>query len=309
MEAIFTFLLALLIDITLGDPPDRWHPVSWLGKLISLETRLTRGRSKKSQFVIGMLLVLATVCLLGTSAFFFMQFLSSFNTVLYIIVAALLLKSTFSIRGLLKAASRIKRDLKDSGLETARHQLKWLVSRKTSDLDEGQVISATIESVAENLCDSFVAPLIYFLVFGIPGAVVYRVVNTYDAMIGYHGECEYSGKFAARLDDVLNYIPARVSAFLLIVATWASGKNVSRSWVIMWRDHGRTESPNAGWTMSAIAGALDIRLEKPGCYILGENNHALSAPDIDFSIQIVSIAAAIWSVITVAIQGVIIAAG
>ncbi len=309
MEAIYIFLLALFIDITLGDPADKWHPVAWLGKLICLEMKPAPAKGRISQFFAGMLLILATIVLLGTAIYFLMAWLSSINTILYIIIAALLLKSTFSARGLLKAASHIKDLLMKNSLDVARKELKSLVSRDTTTLDKSSVISAAIESVAENICDSFVAPVIFFLIFGVPGAAVYRAVNTYDAMIGYHGQWEYFGKFAARFDDVLNFVPARISAVILVTAAWACHKNASRSCAIMWRDHGRTESPNAGWTMSAIAGALDIQLEKSGCYKLGNNRHALSISDIDISIRIASIAIAIWSVITVVIQGVIIAAG
>jgi adenosylcobinamide-phosphate synthase len=307
MESIYILILALLIDISLGDPPDRLHPVAWLGKLIHFESKSAVCRTPKSQFIMGMLLVLLTTSILGTITFFFLDFLADVNSILYVIAGALLLKSTFSVRGLLKAASRIKQELQKNKIESARQDLKWLVSRDTSNLDRNQAISAAIESVAENICDSFVAPVIYFLAFGITGAVVYRIVNTFDAMIGYHGNWEYFGKFAARLDDVLNFIPARISAFLLVIAAPVVAKNMAKSYAIMLRDHGKTESPNAGWTMSAVAGALDIRLEKPGCYQLGDQGHPLSLSDIDASVKIASATVAFWSAISLAIQGVIIA--
>jgi adenosylcobinamide-phosphate synthase len=307
MEAIYIFILALLIDIGLGDPPDRFHPVAWLGKLIHLESKTNPHKGPQSQFVTGMLLVLLTVSILGTLTFFLMNFLAGVNSILYVIAGALLLKSTFSVRGLIKAASRVKQELQQNKIESARQDLKWLVSRNTSNLDRNQAISAAIESVAENICDSFVAPVIYFLAFGVTGAVIYRIVNTYDAMIGYHGDWEYFGKFAARMDDVLNFIPARISAFILVIAAPAVAKNMTKSYAIMCRDHGKTESPNAGWTMSAVAGALDIRLEKPDCYQLGDPGHQLSLSDIDASVKIASTTVAFWSAISLAIQGVIIA--
>jgi adenosylcobinamide-phosphate synthase len=308
MTAIYIFLLALLIDITLGDPPDRWHPVAWLGKLIGFETRMATGKGKKLQFTLGAILVLFTAAALGTVIYFLTQYLENLNTIAYIITASLILKSTFSIRGLVKAASRIKREIVKERLGDARQDLNWLVSRNTSNLNREQVVSAAIESVAENTCDSFVAPVMYFLIFGIPGAVVYRIVNTFDAMIGYHGKWEYFGKFAARFDDVLNYIPARISALLLVAASWALRKNASRSCAIMWRDHGKTESPNAGWTMSAVAGALGIRLKKTGCYRLGDDIRAISTNDIDTSLRIASAAAGIWAAVIFTVLGVIIAA-
>ena len=129
-----------------------------------------------------------------------------------------------------------------------------------------------MESVAESTCDSLVAPLFYFLLLGVPGAIGYRVVNTLDSMIGYHGKYEYLGKFAARLDDVLNFIPARLTALLLVLAAFVMKRNGRKAWQTALREHAKTESPNAGWPMAAMAGALDVRLEKVGHYQLGKEN-------------------------------------
>ena len=125
---------------------------------------------------------------------------------------------TFSIKGLRRAAFKIKNLLQDDDLDKTRFELRALVSRDTAGLPRPLLASAAVESVAEGTCDSLVAPLFYFLLLGVPGAIGYRVVNTLDAMIGYHGKYEYLGKFAARLDDVLNYIPARLAALLLVLA-------------------------------------------------------------------------------------------
>ena len=161
-----------------------------------------------------------------------------------------------------------------------------LVSRPTSDLDRGQVASAAIESAGENLTDAFVAPLVCYLALGLPAAYVYRTVNTADAMIGYReGALEYFGKASARLDDVLNLVPARLSALAIVVLAGLVGADVRGAWQIMWRDHGRTASPNAGWTMSAMAGALGIVLEKPGAYRLGEGR-VPQASDVERSIRL-----------------------
>jgi adenosylcobinamide-phosphate synthase len=190
---------------------------------------------------------------------------------------------------------------KDKIIE-ARTHISSLVSRDTSELEKNALISATIESVAENSCDSFVAPLFYFLLFGIPGAVAYRVINTFDAMVGYHGQWEYLGKFAAILDDIVNYIPARLTAFFIILASLLRKKNLAYAWHVMLRDHGKTESPNAGWTISAIAGALRVQLEKEGCYRLGDNQNSLSIGSIDDSLKLIIIVAFIWSFILLITQ-------
>jgi adenosylcobinamide-phosphate synthase len=156
------------------------------------------------------------------------------------------------------------------------------------------VISAAIESCAENICDSFVAPLFYFAIFGLPGAIAYRIINTFDAMIGYHGDREYTGKFAARLDDVANYIPARISALLIVIASAMTGNSITHALRIMSRDHKKTESPNAGWSMSAMAGSLGVELEKIGQYRLGDNHRSLNFSLIADSQHIMLATAALW---------------
>jgi adenosylcobinamide-phosphate synthase len=118
-------------------------------------------------------------------------------------------------------------------------------------------------------------------------------------MVGYHGEWEYLGKFAARLDDVVNFVPARVTGLLIVLAAWICKKNVSQAWRIMLRDHKKTQSPNAGWTMGAIAGALGVQLEKAGHYKLGDNHSSLSLDTIDASLQMIMVAAVIWSLLSI----------
>jgi adenosylcobinamide-phosphate synthase len=161
------------------------------------------------------------------------------------------------------------------------------------------MVSATVESVAENSCDSFFAPLLFFLLLGVPGAIGYRVINTLDAMIGHHGEYEYLGKFAARLDTVANFIPARITALAIVGASWICRQNASKAWRIMLRDRKNTESPNAGWTMGAMAGALDVQLEKVGYYKLGDGSGVLLTEKIDTSLKVVITATSIWILIVV----------
>ncbi len=294
-------ILTLIIDITFGEPPNTWHPVAWLGKLISLELRLAPERGQWKQMLFGLLSVLLTLGAIAAAVYLLLCYLMELHLLLSIIISAILLKFTLSFRGLRQAGSKIKKLLSEDKLVEARLGLRALVSRDTAHLDKSQVVSAAVESVAENICDSFIAPLFYFLLLGVPGAVAYRVVNTFDAMIGYHGQYEYLGKFAARLDDVANFIPARISALLLVVAAWLYRKNISQAWYIMLRDHSKTESPNAGWPMSAIAGALGVQLEKVGYYKLGDSHQSLSINTIGTSLKIITIAAFIWSLLSLLI--------
>jgi adenosylcobinamide-phosphate synthase len=145
------------------------------------------------------------------------------------------------------------------------------------------VAAAAIESVAENLTDSFVAPLLFYLVFGLPGALAYRALNTADSMLGYRdGALEYFGKVAARLDDVANLVPARLAALVLVVV---SGRRAPAAWSTMLSDRRHTPSPNAGWTMAAMAGALGVTLAKPGVYSLGRGDEPV-AGDIDRALRL-----------------------
>jgi adenosylcobinamide-phosphate synthase len=299
MEIIVILLIALALDLTLGEPPNAWHPIAWLGKLVSVETRLAPKKDRLRQLAYGVTMVLITVGLIVTAVYFWLAYLRDFNLIIYAIVAGLLLKFSFSLRGLRQAIRTIRELLAKNNLNQARISLKSLVSRNTNKLSRNQVISAAVESAAENICDSFVAPLFYFLLFGVPGAIAYRVINTFDAMVGYHGHWEYLGRFAARLDDVVNFIPARITALMIVLASLICRKNASQAWHIMIRDHKKTESPNAGWTMGAIAGALGVQLEKAGHYKLGDNHFPLSLDTIDTSRQIVLVTAIIWCSVSI----------
>lgn len=311
MDTLLILLLALALDLTLGEPHRLIHPVVWMGKVVSLMEKGSTSQSNFVQFVYGMMMTLCLIGLFGAATLFILLYLKSFSLVLYVIVGAVLLKTTFALKELRRVAIGIKKLLLLGKLDAARRELSSLVSRDTNGLSESLVVSATVESVAENTCDSLVAPLFYFLllgapfgvIFGVSAAIAYRVVNTLDAMIGYHGKYEYFGKFASRLDDVLNLIPARLTALLFVVASFVSGRSARASWQVALSEHSRTASPNAGWTMAAVAGALDVQLEKVGHYRLGSAGASLSAETIGASVQLMQIAALIWVVVSLVIGG------
>ncbi len=189
-----------------------------------------------------------------------------------VLLEAVALSSLISLRGLASAAREVGAHLAAGDLVAARAAVGFhLVSRPTATLDAGQVASAAIESVAENLTDAFLAPLCFYLAFGLPGVAIYRAVNTADAMFGYReGTLEHFGKVAARLDDLLNLVPARLAGLALVAGALLAREHAGRALATLRRDRRRTASPNAGWTMSAMAGALGVMLEKPGAYRLGE---------------------------------------
>jgi len=304
MEILLILFLAIIIDLVLGEPPRFIHPVVWMGKVISLLERGGRGHRPTAQFLYGLGMVLITLGLFAAPAYFLLLYLKSVNFVAYVIIGAVALKPTFSLRELRRATLGIKELLLKDKLDEARFELRSLVSRDTRELPKPLLVSATVESVAENTSDSFIAPLFYFLLLGVTGAIAYRVVNTLDAMVGYHGKYEYSGKFASRLDDMLNFIPARLTALLLVLATFLSRRDGQVSWQVALSEHAKTESLNAGWPMAAIAGALNVQLEKVGHYKLGKVNTLLAPESIDASLELVQIAMLVWVLICFTVGGI-----
>ncbi|OGO45469.1 MAG: cobalamin biosynthesis protein CobD [Chloroflexi bacterium RBG_16_60_22] len=293
MEILIILALAVAIDLALGDPPNAFHPVAWMGKVISLLSKIGLKLNPAGQFIWGMVITLFTVALFTVPLYFIFLYVGRFSLVAGTVLAALLLKSTFSMRGLRRAALKVKRGLEEEKSDEARRELSSSLVSRDTDLPRPLMVSAAVESVAEGTGDSLVAPLFYFMLLGLPGAIAYRVVNTLDAMIGYHGRYEYLGKFAARLDDALNFIPARLAALALVLAA-ALNRNGRRAWRTAVKEHSKTESPNAGWPMAAMAGALDVRLEKVGHYRLGEGNAPLVPETIADAVKLMLLAAAAW---------------
>ena len=212
-----------------------------------------------------------------------------------------LLKSMFAVRALREAGAGVRVPLANGDLAGARSGLRSLVSRDASGLDGALIAAAAVESLAENLGDSVVAPLCAYAIGGLPGAVAYRAVNTLDAMIGYRGRYEWLGKAAARLDDALNVVPSRLAAVLVIGAAAAVGEDARGAWRVARRDARLTPSPNAGWPMAAMAGALGVELEKVGQYRLGAGGVAADAAAIGRADRVVAVAA--WGAVALAWAG------
>jgi len=289
-------LLALGLDILLGDPPNYFHPVAWMGKLIAVGKEslfLKRFRPKDHAFAelaFGAGIALGGSALVAGIASLPGKILTKpgctrYEKQLYGLVEAVLLKSTISLRGLNNAAKEVQESLENDDLPAARHSLSWhLVSRGTSTLDERQISAAAIESVAENASDGILAPMFFYLLGGLPLALVYRFINTADSMLGYHTpDLEWLGKAAACLDDLLNFLPARLTGISILLSAPFVGGDASHVWSVMWRDARKTQSPNAGYPMSAMAGALNVELEKVGHYCLGIGGRKPGSADIQHS--------------------------
>ena len=296
--------LAVVLDLAMGELPARFHPTVWIGRTVSLAERLAPKNGVAGLWA-GVLMLLVIVGLWTAAAFFAAQGLKGVHSLAYLLAGAMLLKTTFAIRMLHQAAARIRSLLSSGDMDQVRSNMRSLVSRDTSQLSAEQATSATVESVSENMADSFLGPWLFFALFGLPGAVAYRVINTLDSMIGYRGEYEYLGKASARLDDLINLVPARLAGMLLVAGSFVlPGQRAAGAWRIMLRDHGRTQSPNAGWAMSGMAGALGVELEKVsphGGYRLGDGTRPLEPQDITRAVQSMYLVAAMGLLVALAL--------
>jgi len=293
-------LLALFLDLLLGDPPNRVHPTAWMGSLIAFLMRFRPRGNRLAELAYGVFVLLVGVALSVLAGIAITQLINSLipnYQLLITLITALALKLTISLRGLDRAARDVQSALEADNLPEARKLLSWhLVSRDTSQLDESKVSAAAIESVAENASDGIIAPLFFFALGGLPAAFAYRFINTADSMLGYHDEeREWLGKVPARLDDLLNFIPARLAGLFIALSAPFCGASLTQAWKIMWRDSNQTASPNAGIPMSAMAGALGVELEKINHYALGKGLRLPTSADLARARRILVVAVVVFS--------------
>lgn len=291
------FLTAVALDLTLGAPPSAVHPTAWVGKALAAIERLARRTGPFGQLLFGSACAVLLPAVLWIGVRGLLRAARRRSRAAAFVLEAALLKSTFAVRSLLTEALSLRRLLIIGDVEGARERARSLVSRDTTALDERLLVSATLESLGENVTDSFLAPWLYYLLLGTEGAIAYRAVNTLDSMWGYHGEYEQLGKAGARLDDVLNLLPARMGAALLASACALWTGRGREAWEMSLIQHRRTESPNAGWTMAAMAGGLGVELEKPGHYRLGSPDRKLEPDVILEGVRIVATVAAVAALI------------
>jgi adenosylcobinamide-phosphate synthase len=260
---------ALIVDRLIGDPHSRYHPVALLGSFIGLWGRLAY-YPVRLQRISGILLWLLTVFLFALP---FILFSILAPWYVYLLVAPFLLKCCFAWRALEEHTLAVVFALNE-GVETGREKVRLLVSRNTAELDRDHILSAGYESMTENLTDSIISPLFWFSLFGLAGAAVCRAINTMDAMLGYRDERERIGWWPARSDDILNYVPARITVLLLLI--WFTTKGTAvKAWRIMRRDAHKRPGFNGGIVMAAMAGGTGIRFEKPGVYTIGDGERTL----------------------------------
>ncbi len=295
--SLAVFLLAAAWDLLLGEMPARVHPVVWIGNLIAfLRDRLPRTRA-------GGILLAIIVISLTVLAGHLMVRAAGILPILPLLVAAFWLKSTFAMRCLLEVSLSIGRMI-DQDMEGAKAMLPALVGRDTASLTRSQASSAVIESLSENYVDGILSPIFYYVVFspfglGLEAALAFKAISTMDSMVGYKTrglrELGYAG---ARADDLANFIPARLSIWLIALARPGRAKAAIRA---AWRDHSVTPSPNSGWPMAACAGALGIRLEKTGYYVLVAEGEPASTSDVPRAIGLMQSTVAITLALSLAV--------
>ena len=300
LEGIVIVGFALLLDFLIGDPKTKYHPTAWIGKLIAVLVPFTRNNSPKKELFGGILIVFIVVAIVSTllvALDFGISLLTIdiVSLVVSIAVGSILLKTTIAIRGMQKHALAVVDALEKDNLDSARNHLSMIVKRNTKHLDKNHISSAVLESVSENTVDGITGPLFYYAIFGLPGAFVYRAINTIDSMVGYKTSLFRNiGWFGANCDTILNYIPSRLTGLVMILSALILGYNWKESFYIMRRDGKKLESPNAGFPIAALAGALGTKLEKINYYAVGDGNIEFTKSHIISAIRLMKVSSILF---------------
>ena len=309
LESILVVTFAIILDLFLGDPKNKFHPTSWIGTLIAKLVPLTKNVSPKIEKIGGIILVLSVCTFVGTLLILLYTGIQNITAeslaiIVSVVVGVLLLKSTIAIRGMEKHALAVMDSIERNDLDDARKNLSMIVKRNTKNLDKNHLLSGTLESISENTVDGITGPLFYFAFFGIPGAFVYRVINTFDSMIGYKTSIFRNvGWFSANCDKVLNYLPSRITSHLMVLGAMILGIDWKKSYHIMKRDARNTQSPNAGYPIAALAGALGTRFEKIDHYSVGEGNIEISKSHLSSAIALMKITSVLFcGIITIPVM-------
>ena len=299
---IIAVMFALALDFLFGDPKNRYHPTVWMGKLIGKSVPYAKSKNPITDKINGIILLVLVITMISVLIALFSYSLKYLENLgsngLYkilimgasIILVGILLKTTIAIKGMEEHASQIMDSLSKNDLNGARARLSMIVKRDTKNLDKQHVISATLESISENIVDGITGPLFYFSIFGLIGAFVYRSVNTADSMIGYKTEIfKNMGWFAANCDKILNFLPSRLTSLVMVFSCIVLKEDWRHSIHIMKRDGSKTESPNAGYPMATLAGALGIKFEKMEHYVLGDGNSEMTEGHFKSAISIMKV--------------------
>ena len=296
LESITIIGFAIMLDLIFGDPKNRYHPTAWIGNFIGNLVPLFKNENVNLEKFGGILIVLISTAVVGILLITLNLKLDSIignefvNIIVIIVVSAILLKTTIAIRGMEKHALAVTNALENDDIDEARVNLAMITKRKTKNLDKNHILSGVLESISENTVDGITGPMFYFALFGLPGAFVYRVINTIDSMIGYKTEMfKNLGWFGANCDNVLNYIPSRLTAMTMVLGAMLLRHDWKNCYEIFKRDGKKTDSPNAGYPMAALAGALGTKLEKIEHYSLGTDIQEITSKKVKDAIALMKI--------------------
>lgn len=300
LESVLIIGLAIVLDLKFGDPKSRYHPTAWMGSLMARLVPIAKNQSHAVEKLGGAVIVgsvVGIVLIITCGIVHGLSLISDYlvSMIISVVVGGILVKTTFAIRGMEDHARAVLDSLAANKLDEARDKLSMIVKRDTSKLDKNHVISGILESISENIVDGITGPMFYYALFGIPGAFAYRTVNTADSMIGYKTDLfKNIGWFAAKCDTVLNFVPSRLTGLVMVIAAALLQSNWKESYGTMARDATKTESPNAGYPMAALAGALDAKFEKIGHYQLGNGKAPLSEHHVRSAILLMKISSLLF---------------
>lgn len=270
MEHIAAILIGFVLDLIFGDPVWLYHPVRIIGHMISGGEKLARRifpETDRGKFVGGMVMSICVILLSGAVPFFLLWGLSLINPWLAFVVECFFCYQILATKCLKTESMRVYDQLAKGDLVNARKYLSWIVGRDTENLTEEQVTKAAVETVAENASDGVIAPMFYMFIGGAPLAFLYKAINTLDSMVGYKNDKYlFFGRFAAKTDDVFNFIPAALSGLLMVLSSFFCGLNGKNAWRIWKRDRYNHSSPNSAKTEAACAGALEVQLAGDAVY-------------------------------------------
>lgn len=292
--AVAVLVLAIVIDLVVGDPAPwkptksyhKLHPTVLMGRLAKGLKPIFKNSNPKTEKLNGILLALIVIAAFTVPVYFGLELMYFIEVTLYIIIAAIILKTTICMKLETDGAKAVAKALETGDLEEAK-KYHHFSRRDPTNLTSPQIASAVIESMVENLTDFKHSPMIYYSLFGVSGAIAFRAINTLDGVVGFKDPEHINvGWFSANLDTIVNYIPARLTTILMIVAAAIIGEDYKNAWRIAQRDRKKVPSRNHGWQMAAIAGALNVQLEKPGHYTVGDRIEDLNAKKILTALRI-----------------------
>lgn len=298
MAAVLIVALALVIDAVVGDPPNSIHPLRWMGNIVSwLDRHISRNNPRTTK-IKGFLSYLLVAFIFLFIAFLILSLVHGYlGEIVWIIVSAFLFKLTFAVFSFRKHCKPIQKDLKNGDLEVAAAKTQMIVSRKTEGMDEGHLASCCVETTAENFADSVCSPGLYFGILGMFGSIMFRCANMMDAMWGYRNE-KYGdlGFFAAKFDDVLGFVTSRMSILFIALAALLMRMDARSAIRTAKEEHSKTPSPNSGWPMAAVAGAMGITMEKKDVHVIG-NGPLPSVDDIGRAYRLVELSSVLLMII------------